>query len=114
MSNHVHWIVVPEQVDSLAQAFGEAHGRYAQYANTRFSRHGHFWQDRFFSCALDAGHRWVALRYVERNPVRARLVQAADQWPWSSAAVHVGQQRAPAWMSVEASALVRSYPLPLG
>ncbi|MFN0167147.1 MAG: hypothetical protein ACKV22_12020 [Bryobacteraceae bacterium] len=48
-----------------------------------------------------AGHRWVALRYVERNPVRARLVQAADQWLWSSAAVHVGQQRVPSWMSVE-------------
>jgi putative transposase len=101
MSNHVHWIAVPQEADSLAKAFGEAHGRYAQYANARLGRHGHFWQDRFFSCALDAGHRWVALRYVERNPVRARLVEAADQWPWSSAAVHVGQQRAPSWMSVE-------------
>ncbi|MFN0171073.1 MAG: transposase [Bryobacteraceae bacterium] len=101
MSNHVHWIAVPEEVDSLAKAFGEAHGRYAQYANARLGRRGHFWQDRFFSCGLDAGHRWVALRYVERNPVRARLVESADQWPWSSAAVHVGQQRVPSWMSVE-------------
>ncbi|MFN0164961.1 MAG: transposase [Bryobacteraceae bacterium] len=99
MSNHVHWIAVPEEVDSLAKAFGEAHGRYAQDANARLGSHGHFWQDRFFSCGLDAGHRLVALRYVERNPVRARLVEAADQWPWSSATVHVGRQRAPSWMS---------------
>jgi putative transposase len=39
-SNHVHWIAIPEEADSLAQAFGEAHGRYAQYANARWGRHG--------------------------------------------------------------------------
>ena len=52
MSNHVHWIVIPGQPDSLARAFGQAHGRYAHYANALRNRSGHFWQNRFFSCAL--------------------------------------------------------------
>jgi len=77
MSNHVHWIVIPGQADSLAKAFGEAHGRYAHYANALRNRSGHFWQNRFFSCALEANHLWAALRYVERNPLRAGLVAAA-------------------------------------
>jgi hypothetical protein len=38
MSNHVHWIVIPDQPDSLAKAFGEAHGRYAHYANALRNR----------------------------------------------------------------------------
>ncbi len=68
MTNHVHWVVVPRMADSLARAFGEAHGRYAAYANARISRSGHFWQNRFFSCCLDGTHLWAALRYVEKKP----------------------------------------------
>ena len=34
-------------------------------------------------------HLLAAARYVERNPVKARLVKSAAAWPWSSAAAHV-------------------------
>ncbi len=77
MPNHVHWVVSPPEADSLTHVFGEAHSRYAHYANSKLNRSGHFWQNRFFSCALDGAHLWAALRYVERNPVRAGLVAAA-------------------------------------
>ena len=40
------------------------------------------------SCVLDAPHLWACVRYVERNPVRAGLVERAEDWPWSSAAAH--------------------------
>lgn len=100
MTNHVHWIVVPGQSDSLAKAFAQAHGRYAHYANAVLHRSGHFWQNRFFSCALEPAHLWAALRYVERNPVRAGLVEIADQWPWSSASVHTGRMDKPDWLDV--------------
>ena len=49
------------------------------------------WQNRFFSCALDERHLTAALRYVERNPVRAKLVRKAWSYDWSSAAAHVGK-----------------------
>lgn len=38
---------------------------------------------------LGSGHLWSALAYVERNPVRAGMVEAAVDYPWSSAAAHV-------------------------
>jgi putative transposase len=100
MSNHVHWIVIPSQPDSLAKAFGDAHGRYAHYANALRNRSGHFWQNRFFSCALETSHLWAALRYVERNPLRAGLVAAAEEWPWSSAAARTGSVSWPDWLDV--------------
>ena len=42
------------------------------------------------SSALDETYLWAALRYVERNPVRARLVRRAENYRWSSAAAHCG------------------------
>jgi putative transposase len=90
MSNHVHLIAVPHAPDGLAQALKQAHGRYASYWNARQSSSGHAWQGRFYSCPLDESHLWKALRYVELNPVRAGMVEVAEQWPWSSAAVHCG------------------------
>jgi len=100
MTNHVHWVVVPETEQSLAKAFGWAHGRYAQHANAARLRSGHLWQNRFFSCALDANHTWAAVRYVERNPVRAGLVERAEQWRWSSAAARLGLAAPPDWLDL--------------
>lgn len=40
-------------------------------------------------CPLDGSHLWRAMAYVERNPVRARLVESAEQYQWSSAAAHL-------------------------
>jgi len=101
MPNHVHWVVSPQHPESLARAFGDAHGRYAAYANAKRTRSGHFWQNRFFSCSLDQSHLWTALRYVERNPVRASLVDRASAFPWSSASAHIGVTSAPDWLEPE-------------
>ena len=90
MSNHVHLVVVPHTAKGLAHALKQAHGRYATYWNARQISSGHVWQGRFYSCPLDEAHLWIALRYVELNPVRARVVRAPDQWRWSSAGVHCG------------------------
>ena len=89
MPNHVHLIAVPRTGEALARAVGEAHRRYTRRINFREGWRGHLWQERFFSCVLGGPHGLAAVRYVERNPVRAGLVQRAWQWPWSSAAGHV-------------------------
>ncbi len=88
MDNHVHFVVVPERELSLAQVFGRTHSDYARYANVARHSCGHLWQARFYSCALDADHVWHALAYVERNPVRAGLVDAAESYLWSTASAH--------------------------
>jgi putative transposase len=89
MTNHVHFVCVPERDDSLARTFHHAHQRYALYLNKRLGRRGHLWQGRFYSCPLDEAHTYLAVRYVERNPVRAGLAQLAEDYPWSSARAHV-------------------------
>ena len=89
MTNHVHLILVPDEGVSLARALGQAHSRYAQEFNKERDRIGHLWQSRFFSCALDGPHVLNAIRCVELNPVRAGLIGAAWDWPWSSALAHV-------------------------
>jgi putative transposase len=89
MSNHVHLILLPGREDSLGLLMRRVHGRYAQYYNTRWGRTGHLWQNRFFSCILGSEHLWAAIAYVERNPVRAKMVASAAEYRWSSAAAHL-------------------------
>lgn len=91
MTNHVHLVVVPREEQSLARAVGRTHFLYTQYINRMHGRSGHLWQNRFYSCSLDEVHLWRALVYVERNPVRARMVRLAWRWAWSSAVLHCGE-----------------------
>jgi putative transposase len=90
MSNHVHLIVVPRDAAALAATLKPVHLRYAQELNRRMGVGGVLWQGRFHSCPLDGDHYWTAVRYVERNPVRAGLVRRAEEYAWSSAAAHCG------------------------
>ena len=88
MSNHVHLVAVPGRPESLARALRSTHSEYAASLNRSENRRGHLWQGRFFSCPLDPAHLATALRYVDLNPVRARLVNSAAEWAWSRARAH--------------------------
>lgn len=90
MTNHVHIVAVPEKPDALEKVFRALHTRYAQRVNRAKQWKGHVWQGRFFSSALDETYLWAAIRYVERNPVRARMVRRAENYRWSSAPAHGG------------------------
>ncbi len=92
MSNHVHFVVVPQNAYSLGQTFHDTHQTYALRFNRRAQETGHLWQGRYYSVALDTSHFWSAVRYVERNPVRAGIVEHAWEYHWSSAAAHCGQR----------------------
>jgi len=94
MSNHVHRVLIPHRVEALALALKSTHGRYASYWNASHALSGHAWQGRFYSCPLDEGHGWQALRDTELNPVRAGLAAEAATWRWSSAAAHSRSCRA--------------------
>ena len=89
MPNHVHLVAVPSNEASLRRAIGEAHRRYSRRVNFREGWRGHLWQGRFASFPMDHAHLVLATRYVELNPVRARLCRAPWRYPWSSAAAHV-------------------------
>ena len=102
MSNHVHFVAIPGRVDSVHRVFHRAHGIYAQWFNSKYGFVGHLWQERPFSCVLDEAHLWNAIRYVERNPVRAGLVPNAVDYRWSSAAAHCHGQLDPLLTSIPA------------
>jgi putative transposase len=89
MPHHVHLIAVPQSAEALRVAIGETHRRYTRRINFREGWRGHLWQGRFASVVLDGAHLVAAARYVERNPVRARLCAQ----PWDYAA------RLPIWMA---------------
>ena len=89
MPNHVHLIVVPSSEGGLRRAIGEAHRRYTRWVNFREGWRGHLWQERFASFPMDETHLLAAARYVELNPVRAKMVKNPVKYPWSSAAAHM-------------------------
>lgn len=89
MPNHIHLIAVPETDDGLRHGIGEAHRRYSRLINFRENWRGHLWQGRFASFPMDESYLLAAARYVEMNPVRARLTPNAALWPWSSARAHL-------------------------
>lgn len=104
MSNHVHLIAVPDKEDSLARAIGEAHKRYTRMKNFREGVRGYLFQGRFNSCVLDENHLIAAGRYVERNPVAARMTKTPCEHKWSSARYHC--------LLVEDDPMVRERKLP--
>lgn len=86
MDNHFHLLLLPEKEDGLGKTLHGATFRYAQYFNQKHNRSGRLWQNRYFSCPIDKDeYLWQAARYVEENPVRAGLVEKAEDWEWSSA-----------------------------
>jgi putative transposase len=90
MANHVHVVGSPGRPESIAQTFKNCHGVYASEFNRKYGKSGHVWQGRPYSCVLDEAHTWAAIRYVERNPVRAGVVERAEEYRWSSARGHCG------------------------
>jgi len=89
MRNHVHYVCVPKTEDGLARTFNTLHMRYAQYFHGKKGLTGHLWRGRFLSCILDDKSVFEEIRFIEMNPVRAGLVERAEDYPWSSARHHV-------------------------
>jgi len=93
MDNHAHLILVPERADGLRATLGEAHRRYTRHVNFREGWRGHLLQGRFASYPMDDAHLMAAVRYVELNPIAAKLVPRAEDWRWSSARSHLTGKR---------------------
>ena len=93
MTNHVHFIAVPSSEKSLTATFQEAHRLYTRRINFREGWRGYLWQGRFSSFPMDEEYLVAAVRYVEQNPVKAKLVANAWDYPWSSAKAHCKLQK---------------------
>jgi putative transposase len=90
MTNHVHLVAVPRTENGLSKVLQNAHTAYATYFNSKYGFCGHLWQSRPQISVMDEEYTWTAIRYIERNPVRAGMVSRAEDYLWSSAAAHCG------------------------
>jgi putative transposase len=73
----------------LRRAIGEAHRRSTRHVHFREGWRGHLWQGRFASFVMDEPYLLAAARYVELNPVRARLAARQEDFRWSCASAHL-------------------------
>ena len=109
MRNHYH--ILLETVDgNLSRAMRDLNGKYAQYFNRTHKAVGHLFQGRYKAILCQRESYMQALaRYIELNPVRARMVNHPSDWPWSSFQATMGSGDAPKWLRFEAI-LEQSHP----
>jgi putative transposase len=85
MSNHVHLLVTPADEEGCALLMRDLGRSYAAYFNRRYDRMGNLWEHPFRSCLVESREYVLNChRYIERNPVRAQMVDAPGAHPWSS------------------------------
>jgi REP element-mobilizing transposase RayT len=102
MGNHYHLVLTTRRAN-LSALMRHLNGVYTQAVNRRHGKVGHVFQGRFKAILVDRDAYFLALcPYVELNPVRAGMVSAPQQWPWSSYSAHVGIAPAPPWLDIGA------------
>jgi putative transposase len=105
MTNHVHLLVTSASQDGASRLMKQLGERYVQSVNRARGRSGTLWEGRFRSCLVEEDSYFLACcRYIEMNPVRARMTDAAADYPWSSHGANA---------EARADALVTPHPLVL-
>lgn len=85
MTNHLHLIVEPAEEDGLKIMMQSLGRRYVQYFNHVHKRTGTLWEGRYKSSLISKDNYLFACnRYVELNPVRAKMVKNLKEYPWVS------------------------------
>jgi putative transposase len=98
MGNHYH-LVIHTRAANLSRLMRHINGVYTQRFNRRHGLVGHLLQGRFKAILVDRDAYLLSLcRYVERNPLAARLVKRVEDWAWSSYRAHVLAEPTPPWL----------------
>ena len=97
MPNHVHLLMTPQNIDSLAKTMQSLGRRYAQYFNQRQQRSGTIWEGRYRSSLIDPDYFLRCQRFIELNPVRSGFESSPQTSTWTSFASHIGGNAEP-WL----------------
>ena len=85
MTNHVHILVTPASKDGVSSMMMDVGRKYVRYFNDTYGRTGTLWEGRFKSSLVDSERYCLACyRYIELNPVAAKMVPLPEDYPWSS------------------------------
>jgi len=89
MDTHYHSLATPSHSDALPRFMQAIGQEYSLYFNRKYDRIGTAWSGRYRSIPVESAQYWLAcLRYIEQNPVRAGMVQAPQDYRWSSYRAH--------------------------
>lgn len=101
MDNHYH-LLVETQSSTLSKGMKHLNGNYTQAYNRRHNRVGHLFQGRYKSILVEKDSYLLELsRYIVLNPVRARMVRSAQDWPWSSYRAITGLATKPDYLTTD-------------
>lgn len=85
MSNHVHFLITPLIGHGISHLMMDLGRKYVRYINDTYDRTGTLWEGRFKSSLVDSTRYCLACyRYIELNPVRAKIVNTPEEYTWSS------------------------------
>ncbi len=85
MPNHIHMVVQPRAEVDLARWTHWVFTTHVRWYHARHSTTGRIWQGRFKAFASQSDHHLLTvMRYVERNALRANIVERAEDWKWGS------------------------------
>jgi len=85
MPNHIHVVIQPEKKEDLSKMLKLLAGRYTAYINKTYHRTGTLWEGRFKSSPIEEEKYLLGcIRYIEMNPVKAKIVSNPEEYPWSS------------------------------
>ena len=94
LDEQILMLATPAQTDSLQRFMQRLGRKYVGAFNLRHGRSGALWGRRYGAAAIDAASQgWRCIRLIEQAPVRSGRVLRPQDWPWSSAAHHVGVAR---------------------
>jgi putative transposase len=94
MTNHVHLLLAPREPGALGKLMKRLAGRQTRHHNRLEGRSGTLWEGRYKSSVVDRDDYLLACsRYIELNPVRARIVRRPEDYPWSSCRYRLGLDR---------------------
>ncbi|MDY0190432.1 MAG: transposase [Desulfuromonas sp.] len=84
MDNHYH-LLIETQRNNLSLLMRYVNSQYACYFNKKMQRSGHLWQGRFKSWYVTSdNYLWLLIRYIEMNPVVAKMCPVGGEYPFSS------------------------------
>jgi putative transposase len=90
MSDHYHLLATPTVEGGVSRMMQYLGRHYVQYINKTYGRSGTLWERRYHASVLETEAYLLTLyRYIELHPVRGGIVQAPEQYPWSSAKDHL-------------------------
>lgn len=96
MDNHVHLLLTPPAAGAVAQLMQALGRTYVGWFNARHARTGTLWEGRYKSCLVDStSYVLRCYRYIELNPVRARMIDDPTAYSWSSCASHASRRADP-------------------